>query len=48
MIPLHHWMLVDPAGRIHATCRAHNYREAAYILKLSDGQAADGWVVIQA
>lgn len=39
------WALIDPLGVVHATCHAHNYREAAYALKLTDLQAARGWVV---
>lgn len=43
--PGHQWALVDPQGRIHATCSAHTFREAAYALKLSDSQVAEGWTV---
>ena len=42
------WELIDPHGRIHETCQAHTFREAAYILKLSDSQVDNGWAVIQA
>lgn len=41
----HPWALFDPQGRIHDTCRASTFREAAYIFKLSDSQVAEGWSV---
>ena len=44
-IALRSWTLYDPSGVIHGTCQAHNFREAAYILKLSDTQADKGWVI---
>ena len=55
MIPFPHpqppkarsWELIDPHGRIHETCQAQTFREAAYILKLSDSQVDNGWVVAQ-